>query len=217
MCSTRYRIENDFCKLILCFILHRFLFLRRKATISGSSRTAGHAHFYIFNDWMFGSANSVAKSHSNASIIWSVSLHGCGIPKRTAVLRSNSHHVHASQIPTWLYVSATGNHLFSYLYHTKISLIFFLQSSLGSNQAGSSIHADSVCLFGRPVAHQIVPTNFDSISIDVGGDGWYSEIFGLCFYSKGIEDIRRHHAGNDKTCGRRRSSSLGWCGGGHVQ
>lgn len=83
---------------------------RWEATIPWSARTTCHAYFYIFNDRMLGSVDPVAKSHSNAGIIWSLSLHGRGIVERATVLWSYSHHVHASEISTGLYVLETGKH-----------------------------------------------------------------------------------------------------------
>ncbi len=57
---------------------------------------------------MLGAVNTTTQSHSNASIIRCLSVYGRCIIERSAVFRSHSYHVYASQISTGLYVFATS-------------------------------------------------------------------------------------------------------------
>lgn len=57
---------------------------------------------------MFGSVDAVTQPYSNASIVRSLSLHGRCVIERITVFRPDSHHVHASEISTGLYVLETG-------------------------------------------------------------------------------------------------------------
>lgn len=81
---------------------------RRETTIFGRTRTTGYTHFDIHDDRLFSIIDTVAKSYTDASIIWRVSLYGRSVIERTAIFRPHIDYVHAGQIPARFYVFTTG-------------------------------------------------------------------------------------------------------------
>lgn len=81
---------------------------RRETAIPRRSRATCHARSHISDDRRFGAVDSAAESHSDAGAVRRFSVHGGGLTQGIAVLRPDSHHIHAGKIPARLYVFATG-------------------------------------------------------------------------------------------------------------
>lgn len=220
---------------------------RRKTPISRCARATCYAYFYIFDDRLFGSVNSIAQVTCGflAYNYW-------GGLYRNSIILLHSHIPMPVLFGVFLYMGVAS--LKGLQFFDRILIIFmpvkyqpdfmFLRQVIalsidfckpmanispnlcatysmrllpGANPTCSLIHIDSIRLFGGVVANQIVFTNVDSVPIDVGVYGWHSQVTGFRLYPKRIENIGRHNAWNDETCGCRRSAPFGWCRGGHIQ
>lgn len=80
----------------------------REATILGRTRATGHSHSNLPHHWIVRIPDAGAEIHSYASVVRRVLVHGRRVTQGAAVLRPNTDHVYAEQVPARLHVLETG-------------------------------------------------------------------------------------------------------------
>ena len=168
-----------------------------EATVPRRQGATCHPRAHLLHHRPVGFPNADAWSHSDARTLRRVLVHGSSVTEGVAVLRQNTDHVHAEQVPTRLHVLETGKLKYSYKKRCDISPLLS-----GTHQASPPLHLNPIHLPRVPVAHKVVQFDFDFVPTHVGRDDRYPKVIGPHLHAQGVENFGRCHAGTHQKAPR---------------